>query len=119
MTIVMNKEYTTIAKAERTRRQMKEFREMYTDGDLLRMFRDATDTWQYGYSDEILYCKLSAFPGGTQETDETHYSVDMLLEGFQRYTKIHFYISQSCEIDLRLVPIPMWSIETYSISETV
>ena len=122
MKITIDKNMTTVDKMQRTREQVKEFKEIYTDGDLLRMFRDAVDGWKYGYSDEIVYCNLSAFPGGTMETDETHYSVDMLLEGFRRFTKVHFYISQSGEVDTRRVfdgqggMMQMYSIEQYKMA---
>lgn len=119
MKITIEKRLTTLDKLERTKQQAKEFKAMYTDGDLLRMFRDAVDGWEYGYSDEIIRCSLEAFPGGTMETDENHYSVDMVLEGFKRFTKIHFYISQSGEVDVREVwngndgLMKMYSIEEY------
>lgn len=119
MKITIEKRLTTVDKLERTKQQMKEFKAIYTDGDLLRMFRDAVDGWEYGYSDEIVYCKLEAFPGGTMETDETHYSVDMLLEGYDTMTKLHFYISQSGEIDTRVVPnytggtMKMWDVKEF------
>ena len=60
MKITIEKRLTTVDKLERTKQQMKEFKAIYTDGDLLRMFRDAVDGWEYGYSDEIVYCKLEA-----------------------------------------------------------
>jgi len=119
MKITIEKRLTTLDKLERTKQQAKEFKAMYTDGDLLRMFRDAIDGWEYGYSDEIIRCNLEAFPGGTMETDETHYSVDMVLEGYKRFTKLHFYITQSGEVDVREVwngsdgLMKMYSIEEY------
>ena len=121
MKITIDKRLTTIDKAERTKAQAKEFKEIYTDGDLLRMFRDAVDGWQYGYSDEIIRCNLEAFPGGTMETDENHYSVEILLEGFRLFTKIHFYISQSGDIDTRYILdgdkwMKMWQVEEYKLA---
>ena len=122
MKITIEKKLTTLDKVERTKQQMKEFKEMFTDGDLLRMFRDAMNGWEYGYSDEIIRCNLEAFPGGTMETDENHYSVDILLEGFRRFTKVHFYISQSAVVDTREVPdgngglMKMYSIEQYKLA---
>ena len=41
MKITIEKRLTTLDKLERTKQQAKEFKAMYTDGDLLRMFRDA------------------------------------------------------------------------------
>ena len=122
MRITIEKTFTTLDKVERTKQQMKEFKEMFTDGDLLRMFRDATNAWEYGYCDKIIRCDLEAFPGGTMETDENHYSVEILLEGFRRFTKVHFYISQSAVVDTREVPdgngglMKMYSIEQYKLA---
>lgn len=120
MRITIDKHFTTMDMIPRTKEQIKEFKEIYTDGDLLRMFRDATNTWDRGWADTIIRCNLEAFPGGTMETDETHYSVDILLEGFRRFTKIHFYISQSGVVDSREVwdgdkYMPMWTIESYGL----
>jgi len=122
MKIKINREYTTLDMVERTKAQMKEFKETYTDADLVRMFREAIgENNNNRLHDEILRCELSAFPGGTAEKDETHYSVDILLEGFRRFTKIHFYINQSAEIDTRVIrtygePQKMWDIEEYNLA---
>ena len=122
MRIKINKSYTTLDKVDRTKQQIREFKEMFTDSDLLRMFRDAVDAWEYGYGDKIIGCNLEAFPGGTMETDENHYIVEILLEGFRRFTKIRFYISQSAEVDTRELPdgngglMKMYSIEQYKLA---
>lgn len=106
MTITINKKLTTLDKVDRTREQMKEFKVVYTDGDLLRMFREAVDVDELWNPDEIVYARLEAFPGGFAETDETHYSVDMLVDCWSVLFKIHFYISQSGEVDTRIIEVP-------------
>ena len=116
MKITIDKKYTTLDKLERTKQQIKEFKEMLTDNDLLSMFGNAIDEYFMG---DIVYCNLSAYPGGTDETDETHYSVDILLDGYNTMTKIHFYISQSGEIRKTVYDkwdhkeINLWSVKTY------
>lgn len=104
MKITMDKSFTESNRVERTKAQMKEFKEMYTDVDLLRMFREAIGDSSLGFNYAILRCNLRAFPGGYSETDETHYNVEMLLEGFREFIKLTFYISQSGVLDVR----PRW-----------
>ena len=119
MKIAIDRKYTEASKMERTKEQIKEFKEIYTEDDLLRMFTEATGQIT-GFVEEIIYCRLSAFPGGTQETDETHYSVDMLVDTFKAMYKIHFYISQSGEVDVREIPaapgekMKMWQFTKYT-----
>lgn len=101
MKITMDKDMTESYMIERTKTQMKEFKEIYTDNDLLRMFREAIkDAGLGGTNPEILRCNLRAFPGGYNETDETHYCVEMLLESWKEFTKVVFYITQSGDIDV-------------------
>lgn len=111
MKITMDKDMTESYMIERTKQQMKEFKEIYTDGDLLRMFRDAIDDCGLGYNYEIIRCNLRAFPGGWQETDETHYCVEMTLEGWKEFVKLRFYISQSGAVDTR-TDIPVHGLGT-------
>ena len=119
MKITIDRNYTEDCMMARTKEQSKEFKEIYTENDLPRMFEQATGE-QTGFVEEIVYCRLSAFPGGSQETDETHYSVDMLIDTYKAMYKIHFYISQSGEIDVRDIPfapgelMKMWQVTKYT-----
>ena len=106
MKITMDRAMTEDCMIERTKNQMKEFKEIYTDNDLLRIFRDATKTEDLSLNYKIIRCNLSAFPGGYFETDETHYMVDMLLEGFREFVKLHFFISQSGEVNTSKYCVP-------------
>ena len=101
MKITIDKTYTEKHMMERTKEQAKEFKEMYTDNDLLRMFREAIDMENELYNLDIIRCNLSAFPGGSMETDENHYHVEMLCEEYDGFYKLSFYINQSGEIDTR------------------
>lgn len=115
MKITIDRKYTELDKMGRTKEQVKDFKEIYTENDLLRMFEDATGE-NFGFVEEIIYCRLSAFPGGLAETDETHYSVDMLIDTYRSMYKIHFYITQSGEIDTRGLPGlsgKMWQVVKY------
>lgn len=115
---------------DRTKEHASEFRVMWTPGDLLRMFRDAMrDSGNSADADAteyttIIRAEASAFAGGTQEEDTTHYSVDLLLEGFRRYVKVHFYITHTGNVDTRRLymygegtPRKMWDVETYTLEK--
>lgn len=122
MKITVDRKMTDSWMMERTKEQAKAFKEGYTDGDLLRMFREAIDDAALGYNYDIIRCNLSAFPGGTHETDETHYAVEMLLEGFDEYIRIRFYISQSGDVDTRTIrnyglePTCMYEIKRFKLA---
>lgn len=123
MKITIDKTFTESYMMPRTKEQAKEFKEAYTDGDLLRMFRDAyeADTGEVSeiWNPDIIRCNLEAFPGGYQETDENHYSVDMLLEGFGVFYKVHFYISQSCVVNTRNIWMQDHYIKMYQVQKYV
>lgn len=115
MKITMDKSFTGPNRVARTKAQMKEFKEMYTDGDLLRMFREAIGDSSLGFNYDIIRCNLRAFPGGYNETDETHYCVEMLLEGFREFVKLYFYISQSGAVNVKSVWVGNEWINMYDI----
>ena len=132
MKISIDKKFTENYMMARTKEHMKEFKEAYTDGDLLRTFREALndelgETNCYfidGLFDEIKRCELRAFPGGTQEEDTTHYAVDILTEGFRRFTKISFYITQTLNVRLKSWDVfshdwlNLYSIECYTMTKS-
>lgn len=123
MKITLNKEYTEKYMEARTREQMKEFKQMFTDNDLFCMFDAAIgDAADLSYNPDIIRCDLSAYPGGTMQTDETHYFVDMLLKGFDEFITVHFCMSQSGEITLKAWDIfsreyvNLWEVKHYKLS---
>ena len=118
MKITIDKHFTTLEKHSRTKEQCKEFKVVYTDNDLLRLFSEATDNLHLTVCKEIISCELSAFPGGYAETDETHYSVEIILKDWNAFYVIHFYISQSGEIRVNPVWsynqwVQMWDVKKY------
>ena len=97
MKMSINKEYTTLKQAEQVRRDMREFKERYTHGDLLRAFCDATDineTWNH----DILSVTVEAFPAGSYFDDVTHFHVKMLTHGWRKFCEIDYY----CDLDLNV-----------------
>lgn len=120
MKITIDRTYTEDHMIPRTKAQIAEFKEAYTPSDLLWEFARVMPQYEsltYGY--DIIRCNLSAFPGGSAETDETHYSVDILLERHDEFVKVHFFISQSFDVNTRTVyypgcdPMPMWDVKHF------
>ena len=54
MKITIDRHYTEDYMMARTKEQSKEFKEIYTENDLLRMFEQATGE-QTGFVEEIVY----------------------------------------------------------------
>lgn len=100
MKITINKEYTTLAQADKVRRDIREFRGMYTDGDLLRAFRDATDL-DIAWNHDILSAFVEAFPAGSLFGDKTSFCVEMITHGFREFCEIRFYCDMNLEVDTR------------------
>ena len=106
MKITIDREHTEAFQMERTKEQVKEFKAIYTDGDLRRMFLAALDmsnpdnqvfaaNENHIACGDIVYCNLEAFACGYSETSETHYMVSMLIESVICCIKLYFFISQN------------------------
>lgn len=100
MKISINKELTTLAQLPKIKHDLREFRGMYTDGDLLRVFCEQTGFCD-AYAHEILSATVEAFPGGTDFDNETAFSVHLLTHGWREFCEIDFYCNAQLEVDLR------------------
>lgn len=128
--VTIDRDYVRPWQMDRTKEQAAEMREMWTPGDLLRMFREALedageteDAHRLDYG-EIIRAEASAFAGGTQEENTTHYSVTLLIEGFRRFTVAHFYITHTGNVDTRRLymygegtPRKMWDVDVYTLEK--
>lgn len=114
MKIRLNKEYTETWMIEAMKEAMKDFKAMYTDGDLKRAFEDATgiDT---GYSADIIRCNVEAFDAGYAFNHRPSFMVDMLMEEYDKFTKIHFYVDADLNVDTRTLEDgkKMYSVKKY------
>lgn len=100
MKMHIDKDLTTLAQEAKVRHDMREFRERYTDGDLLRAFYDATDINE-AYSHDILSVSVKAFPAGSLFGDKTSFCVEMLTHGWRKFCEIRFYCDLDLEVDTR------------------
>lgn len=135
----INREYTTLAQAEKVKNDLKELKAMYTEGDLLRAFLDTLDTDEHRESmkdhakacvitnyDEIVCCNVEGFPAGTFFIDEsgeepTHFSVTIKMIGLIHAYSIHFYTDLSLNIRLWAVSFgteqKMYSFDRYTLDK--
>lgn len=97
MKIRMDKRYTDKIFEIRVKEDMAEFKVRYTDGDLLRAFMDAMDEYRCGFGN-IVYCNVDAYDSGWAFGNVTHFTVEMLVEGFNDIYKLRFY----CDMDLEV-----------------
>ena len=131
MKMSIYKELTAKYEEDTVREDMKEFKESYTDGDLLRMFQDALDARgipsPYMNSAYITACNIKAFPAGTDFADEygrqpTHYEVKMTIDdGCLEIDKIRFYTDNELNIDLFVTAFGethrMYSLDRYTLKQ--
>ena len=98
----VNKEYTTIAQMPKVRENLKVFTEVFTAGDLVRMFWDAAERDNVAkitrfrnlsaMSCDCIACSVEGFPGGTDYNNKTVYRVDATVEYYDCFVKIGYYI---------------------------
>ncbi len=98
----VNREYTTISQMPQVKADLKEFTEIFTTGDLVRMFWDAAERdnvkkiTQFrnlsAMSGDCITCTVEGCPGGTDFSNKTVYRVDATIEFYDCFVKIGYYI---------------------------
>ena len=113
MRCMVDYDYTTRLEKQRVLDDLREFKERYTEGDLLRKFYSETDN--VDVTGDVVYFKVYGFPGGTYYNNATHFRVEALLEGFRKIYKVRFYCDLEMNIDTRTVPTKMYDFERYEL----
>ena len=101
MKITIDKTYTSGCFKDRVKEDIKTFREVYTESDLLRAYNDTFDEYIAGWKDNILKCELQAFPGGTDYNNETWFYCEMVIDCEVAIFKIRFFCDLHLKIDTR------------------
>lgn len=111
MKITIDKEYTAGYQMAQVKEDIKEFKERYTEKDILSVIRSQLDFWN-NTNAEILKTEIKAFPGGSFYGNETHFAIEMILDGFLEINKIYTYMNMDLDI-----PNPALSkIRTYKVN---
>ena len=100
MKITVDKNYTTIAQLPKVKADMKQFKEAFTDSDLLGEFYRQTGI-ESGWNHDILSVSVVAFPAGLFYGDDTSFSVDIITKGWREFREIHFYCDEGLSVDTR------------------
>lgn len=114
MKIRADKEYTENYQMAKVKEDIAEFKERYTEKDILNSFRAQCDWWENQCA-EILKCEINAFPAGWAYDDETHFHVVMYLDGFTEMNKLSFYVNLDLDVNTSTHPCKMVDIKTYKI----
>ena len=99
MKIKIDKKYTADYQIDRVKEAIKSFKEVFTENDLLAMFRSEFD-WHDNWCCEIVNCEIRAFDAGTFYNNETTFAIEMLLEGFSEVDKIRFYYTTGFGVNI-------------------
>ena len=102
MKIKLNRKYTEDYQIDRVKADMKEFKESFTEADLLNIFRDAAGFNKCG---DIIKMDVEAFDAGSYYGEETSFHVDILLDGYSEMTKISYYADKYMNITEDLITI--------------
>lgn len=117
MKITIDKKFTTLEQVAKVKEDIKMFKEMYSERDLLSAF--ANQAGRNEWFGDILRAEAKAFPGGWAYKDETQFCITMVTEGYNKFYKIRFYIDMAMNVntnDLYRSPgTKMYSVETYKL----
>lgn len=100
MKIKINRQYVEDYQMDRVKADMKEFKERYTDGELLYQFIEQTDITK-PYSSDIVYCNVKAMDSGWAFGNKTVFQVEMLCDNLIAMYKISFYVDMDLHVDTR------------------
>lgn len=110
MKITMDKTLTSVAQVNDLKGAMKEFKAMYTDGDLKRVLLDAIQELDdHGTAEcqnsiwcaDILRCDVSAFPTFSTIWVGATYHVEMVMEKHDRFIRANFYVDHELKVDTK------------------
>lgn len=116
MRITIDKDLTTLAMLPLVKRDIADFKGMYTDGDLLALFNAATDD---SVSGDIVLCEAEAFPTSVFGDANTNFSVRQLVWSWSQVYEIRFFCDMSGAVNTRdsVTGGKMYSVTTYRREE--
>ena len=104
MKITIDKLYTAGYQMEKVKADIKEFKECFTERDILSEFRRQYD-WHKNECADIIRCEISAFPAGWACGDYTSFSITLWLEGYHEMNKLSFYMDNGLNLRENLVDV--------------
>lgn len=95
MKVTIDKAYTSIANIGKVKSDIADFKGMYTEGDLLRMFCEKFDEYS-NYTYDILSCDVEAFCGSPYS--DTTFCVTLWVMNWSAVHRFQFYLTNG-EVD--------------------
>lgn len=130
MNITVDKEFTTIAQADKVKADIKEFKAVYTPEAVVKAFASALDAenevspaaivaLQCG---EVLTMTGEAFPGGYVYGDETQFAIESTVLCGHEVVSVRFYTDLGLNVSLYTSTrfdsrLRMFSLERFTRSE--
>lgn len=99
MKITIDRQYTEDYQLPAVKEDIKAFKEMYTEGDLLRAFENQTG--EDIYVEEIVRTKIEAFDSGWAFDHKTAFQVEMVVDAVMEMVKVRFYTDMELNVDTR------------------
>lgn len=116
--IKINKEFTEKWTIEQVKADAKEFQNSTTYEDIMCAFRSQTN-WNDRY-DSIVKIDIDAMDAGSFYGNKTIFCVEALLESFDTYYKVRFYIDMDMNVDTRTVAngadIDMYNVRKFVLA---
>ena len=114
MEMTFDYNYISVANKARVKERAKEFKARFTDGDIMWKVIEAFGRRRglHGAEDII---KCSVVAAENMPFEENSYSVFMILAGYKRLYKVHFYCNDDLDIEMR--DTILYGIETYELVE--
>lgn len=91
MKMTINREYTTLDKVDMVKNAAKQFKSIYTDGDLYRIALDEIDGVIYGA--EILKATVDVFPVGYAADGDVEFQIELIVSNWNCFQRLRYYIS--------------------------
>ena len=110
MTVTIDKAYTYVADMKKARETAKEFKAIFTDGDLKRMLCEQVetiDTIRVDSCSNILKTEVEVFSGSVG-CFTPHYHVTMFLYGYTDMIRLQYYMDEKYTIRPNCVDIEIF-----------
>lgn len=116
MKITIDRDLTTLAMLPLVKRDIADFKGMYTDGDLLALYNDATDD---SVSGDIVLCEAEAFPTSMFGDANTTFSVRLIAYNWSQIYEVRFFCDMSGKVNVRdsITGGKMYSVTTFRREE--
>lgn len=107
MKITVDKQFTNGYEMRQVKEDIKNFKERFTVGDLIRAIGEQCDKWFI--ASEVIKCEATAFPAGSDFDNKTLFCFEIIVDHFVNFSRIRTYFTTEGTISR-----PEWvKVKTY------